>query len=283
MMILNPMAVAIFVFSWTIGMAAMMFPAIVPMVLLYNRMVSKGHNDNNVGYGAGSIFRGSYHDFDDSEQKKNGRLSLVFLASLRPTKTSAFVGTYLLVWASTGLVLLVFWSVLMNTLFSAHGLGDFAITSGILLIMSGMYQFSSLKKKCLGYCESPLGFFMKRWKGDKLTGGLIMGLYHGVYCLGCCWPYFLLMISLGWMNILWMGLFAGIIFAEKNWPKGIYIARAAGIVFMFVGLLSLAGFVSITAGNGSISLHQEMGDMVKPNSNLNDGDITTNGNMENMG
>ena len=58
MMTLNPMAVAIFVSSWTIGMAAMMFPAIVPMVLLYNRMISNSHNDNNDAYGAKSMFGG---------------------------------------------------------------------------------------------------------------------------------------------------------------------------------------------------------------------------------
>jgi predicted metal-binding membrane protein len=46
-MTLNPVAVAIFVSSWTIGMAAMMFPAIVPMVLLYNHMIYNSHNDNN--------------------------------------------------------------------------------------------------------------------------------------------------------------------------------------------------------------------------------------------
>ena len=87
---------------------------------------------------------------------------------------------------------------------------------------------------------------MKRWKGNQLKDGLKMGLYHGMYCLGCCWPYFLLMIALGWMNILWMGLFAAIIFAEKVWSRGIWIARVAGIVFVIVGLLSITGIISIS-------------------------------------
>ena len=39
MMTLNPLAVTIFTVSWTIGMAAMMFPAISPMVLLYDRLI----------------------------------------------------------------------------------------------------------------------------------------------------------------------------------------------------------------------------------------------------
>jgi hypothetical protein len=72
MMALNPMAVTIFVSSWTIGMAAMMFPAIVPMVLLYNRMISNSHNDNNDAYGANSMFGGPRQNVCNSEQKKNG-------------------------------------------------------------------------------------------------------------------------------------------------------------------------------------------------------------------
>jgi len=43
-MTLNPIAVLVFTVSWTVGMAAMMFPAIVPMVLLYNRLIV---GDNN--------------------------------------------------------------------------------------------------------------------------------------------------------------------------------------------------------------------------------------------
>jgi hypothetical protein len=124
---------------------------------------------------------------------------------------------------------------------------------------------------------------MRRWNGNNLTGGLKMGLYHGVYCLGCCWPYFLLMIALGWMNIIWMGLFACIIFAEKNWSKGIYVASVAGVVFVFVGILSIIGIISITAENESIILHHEMGDMVDmvaPNSNHGKDDIPRNMDMD---
>ena len=43
-MTLNPIAVTIFTISWTVGMAAMMFPAIIPMVLLYNRIISNDQN-----------------------------------------------------------------------------------------------------------------------------------------------------------------------------------------------------------------------------------------------
>ena len=40
MMTYNPVLVLLFTASWTAGMAAMMFPAIVSMVLLYNRLIT---------------------------------------------------------------------------------------------------------------------------------------------------------------------------------------------------------------------------------------------------
>ena len=39
MMTYDPIAILLFTASWTVGMAAMMFPAISPMVLLYNRLI----------------------------------------------------------------------------------------------------------------------------------------------------------------------------------------------------------------------------------------------------
>src|SRR3954471_7833755 len=51
MMNYNPIAISLFTISWTIGMAAMMFPAITPMVLLYNRLIkrSNGGGSSNSG------------------------------------------------------------------------------------------------------------------------------------------------------------------------------------------------------------------------------------------
>jgi hypothetical protein len=154
-------------------------------------------------------------------------------------KMILFVGSYLAIWALTGLVLLLAWSVPMNS-FVVMGIErkHLDIIYGVLLIIAGVYQFSPLKTVCIGYCESPLIFFMRRWRSGTI-GALKMGTYHGLYCLGCCWPYFLLMIALGWMNLLWMGLFACIIFGEKMWSKGIWIARIAGIGLMTLGLIAI--------------------------------------------
>jgi predicted metal-binding membrane protein len=232
-MTLNPIAVLIFTVSWTVGMAAMMFPAIVPMILLYDRLIVEDNNNSD-------------YLFDISKQNnKRRQFPLIFSSINYSIKIIFFVASYLLVWSLTGILLLLSWSILMNTLFITYGVKELNIVYGFLLVISGIYQFSSLKRKCLGYCESPLAFFTKRWKGNNIIGSIKIGTYHGLYCLGCCWPYFLLMVALGWMNIAWMGLFAGIIFGEKIWSKGIWISRFIGIAFAIVGILTIVGIITL--------------------------------------
>jgi predicted metal-binding membrane protein len=152
-----------------------------------------------------------------------------------------FVGCYLVVWSLTGIALLLGWSEMMRTLPLGQSMN---YVFAAVLLVAGICQFTPLKTKCLGYCESPLSFFMRRWKGGT-AGAVEMGLYQGLYCLGCCWPYFLLMVALGWMNLFWMALFAAIIFGEKIWSKGIWVARAAGIGFIIAGILVAAGMLQI--------------------------------------
>ena len=233
----NPWAISLFAASWTAGMAAMMFPAITPMVLMYKRLVT---NKANSGASQSSV--------TIQEEEKHKRNAILSFPSSR---VILFVGCYLLVWALTGIALLLGWSVVMNNTITTAGNTSFIqYLYGALLIMAGAYQFTPLKRICIGYCESPLSFFMRRWR-DGTSGAVKMGLYHGMYCLGCCWAYFLIMVALGWMNLLWMGLFAGIIFGEKMWSRGIWIARAAGIGLAIVGILVAAGMIPTIISSAS--------------------------------
>jgi predicted metal-binding membrane protein len=223
----SSLSVSLFVAVWTAGMAAMMFPAISPIVLLYNRLI-----------------------------KNNGSTTLVVEGGEGPylVKIALFVGCYLAVWALTGLALLLVWSMLINSAVAVTGMSG--TVYGVILISAGAYQFSPLKAKCLGYCESPMSFFMRRWKNGT-AGAVTMGTYHGLYCLGCCWPYFLIMVALGWMDILWMALFAGIIIGEKMWSRGIWAARAAGVGLAIAGFIFALGVVDISGGQ-DVMVEQEM-------------------------
>ena len=233
MMLYDPISISLFTATWTVGMAAMMFPAITPMVLLYNRLIVGGDN-------ATQKQKQKDENLMVEEKRKynNNSISL---------KLTLFVTSYLVVWALTGVALLLGWSIPMNSLLAGNGKQQQLVDTifGVVLILSGLYQFSPLKTKCLGYCESPMSFFMRRWRNGVL-GAVRMGTYHGLYCLGCCWPYFLLMIALGWMNLLWMGLFAAIIFGEKIWSRyGIWIARITGTGFVITGLFTMLGIIAL--------------------------------------
>src|SRR5918992_3260668 len=265
----NPTALSLFTVIWTAGMAAMMFPAITPMILLYDRLIktdngtadeskkpskqSEGGETRTSQFVVGTDDRAEQQKAKNNEKKKKTLSSTSFWSPYL-VKMVLFVGSYLSVWALTGIIILIGWSIPMNYFFmessidnNQHLVETFEVF-GILLIISGLYQFSPLKTKCLGYCESPLSFFMRRWRRGTV-GALRMGTYHGLYCLGCCWPYFLLMVALGWMNLLWMALFAAIIFGEKVWIKGgKWVARSAGISFMIVGVLAMLGLMEIPSG-----------------------------------
>lgn len=221
----NALFLSIFVTIWTVGMAAMMFPAIMPMVLLYNKLVNSNGSQAQVSV--------------DAPARKTYSV-----------KALLFVSCYLVVWALTGIALLVGWSEMMHLLGESVGQSMHYVFATVLTI-TGIYQFTPLKTICLGYCESPMSFFMRRWSSGT-SGTIKMGLFHGLYCLGCCWPYFLLMVALGWMNFFWMALFAAIIFGEKIWCKGIWIARVAGIGFIVAGFLVATEVIQTGPMTGSM-------------------------------
>jgi predicted metal-binding membrane protein len=291
MMYYNPLAISLFTLSWTVGMAAMMFPAITPMVLLYKQLSKRSNgnrsSDNSDGNTTGkgtnpsqsSIFVKNGED-DYSRTAKGKKRSSSTLLSIFTNSTNIifFVGSYLLVWAITGIALLLAWSIPVNYFFIQFESGQqhqLQTVYGIVLIVSGVYQFSSLKRKCLGYCESPLSFFMRRWKSGTV-GAMKMGMYHGLYCLGCCWPYFIIMVALGWMNLLWMALFAGVIFGEKIWSKGIRIARGMGIGLVVIGIIAIVGLITITPTGISTSNSNSHSPTSRTDHQMNMGGINMN-------
>jgi predicted metal-binding membrane protein len=262
MMFHNPIALSLFIVIWTAGMAAMMFPAISPMVLLYDRLIktnknTSGRKDEALVQRKGeartsSLVVDKENNEEQKRMKRRAILSSISFWSPYSFKMMLFVGSYLLIWALTGIAILLGWSISMNyflteSTITTQNLID--LVFGALLVISGLYQFSPLKTKCLGYCESPMSFFMRRWRSG-IVGDMKMGMYHGLYCLGCCWPYFLLMVALGWMNLLWMALFAAIIFGEKVWIKGgKWVARSTGVGFVILGALVLLGIMEVPTGD----------------------------------
>jgi predicted metal-binding membrane protein len=190
----------LFLAVWIIMMIAMMFPTALPMILTFHRV----------------------------QAGRRGR-SQTFVS------TWVFVGGYLLVWGLAGI--LAFAGATGAEAFAAY-VGTSAATAGriggVLLIIAGAYQLSTLKDFCLAKCRTPTSFILTSWR-DGNWGAVRMGWQHGLFCLGCCWLLFLALFPLGIMSIAAMAMVTVLILAEKTLLIGERIAKISGIALLLYG------------------------------------------------
>jgi predicted metal-binding membrane protein len=136
---------------------------------------------------------------------------------------------YLATWAVFGGI--CYWGdgLLHELVEQAPSLGLF-IAPGVLLL-AGVYQLTPMKQACLAGCRfessalSPLAqaSFARIW---------MLGLRHGLFCLGSCWALMLLMFAAGGANLVWMLLLALIMLAERLAPRGTLLAQRVGVLMM---------------------------------------------------
>ena len=118
---------------------------------------------------------------------------------------------------------------------------DGRLAGAILLGLAGLYQFSALKRRCLDRCRSPMSFVLEHWRGQgERRQALLLGLRHGVYCVGCCWPLMAVMFVIGTGNFAVMLLLGTVMAAEKNLPGGRRLGMPMG-----AGLLAWAGLLVV--------------------------------------
>ena len=102
-------------------------------------------------------------------------------------RTGTFVLGYLAVWVAYGAVA----ASVQGALHAAALLSPAMVSTSRSprrrdLIAAGIYQWTPLKRACVTSCRSPLTFVMTEWREGSM-GAWIMGLRHGLYCVGCCW------------------------------------------------------------------------------------------------
>ena len=108
------------------------------------------------------------------------------------------------------------------------------------LILAGGFQFSRLKYRCLDKCRAPLSFVMQYWRGrHDRRNALLLGIHHGVFCVGCCWALMLLMFAVGVGNIAWMLVLGAVMAVEKNMPWGRKLSAPVGVALLAWGGLIL--------------------------------------------
>ena len=181
----DPGVLGFFVTTWVVMMAAMMFPSIAPMVLMYVGL-QRGRRAKGMAAPVGA--------------------------------TACFVGGYVLVWGAVGLVayaVLQLGRELDDGFFAWDGAGRWAAAG--VLAAAALYEFTPLKHACLKRCRGPLGFLVSEWR-DGRAGAVRMGAVHGGWCVGCCWALMAALFALGAMSLPWMIVIAVLIAVEKLLP-----------------------------------------------------------------
>jgi predicted metal-binding membrane protein len=147
--------------------------------------------------------------------------------------TAVFVVGYLLAWTAVGLAAYAVARALggaspLDAMWSRR-------LEAAAFAAAGLYELTPLKSACLRHCRSPLGFLVRKQR----TSALRVGVEHGAVCVGCCAGLMLVLVALGAMNLVWMGLVAGLIVLQKVLPYGDRASVALGIAFLLVaaGLL----------------------------------------------
>ncbi|HKT21980.1 MAG TPA: DUF2182 domain-containing protein, partial [Nitrososphaerales archaeon] len=205
-------AIGVFEVVWVVGMAAMMFPAMIPIIVFYTRFSTKVETNPTLA---------------------------------RVVGTPLFLAGYLAMYAALGaaVYLVVYLAVGLSGV--APGLGVVAgMAPGALLVGAGLYQLTPRKSAFLMQCVSPTGFFvMHSHRG--LLGSFRMGFSHGQYCVGCCWAYMLVMFAVALMSIPFMAVLSVVIVLEKFVLRGaVWFTRgiAVGLVLLGVASLLYPGF-----------------------------------------
>ncbi|MDX1757747.1 MAG: DUF2182 domain-containing protein [Marinobacter sp.] len=185
---------------WVIMMIAMMVPSATPMILLYRRVAS-------------------------FNQLPGANLG-----------TWLFVAGYLTIWTVFSLVATTLqWLLEALAVLTPMMKSQNALFSGVVLILTGLYQWSPLKEACLRHCRGPLAFVTSHWR-PGLAGAWRMGLEHGGYCVGCCVLLMALLFVGGIMDLAVIALIAILVLLEKVLPGGRLLARVLGSLAIALGL-----------------------------------------------
>ena len=230
----DPGTLGFWVTAWVVMMAAMMFPSIVPMVLMYAR-IQEGKRAKGQGAPFGA--------------------------------TAVFIAGYLLVWSTAGLLAYaVLWAghELSPGFLAWHEVGPYV--AGAVILSAAIYQLSPLKDVCLTKCRSPFDFLLTAWRPRRI-GALRMGIQHGGWCVGCCWMLMAALIALGVMSVGWMVFIATLIAVEKLLPWKRVANRSIAILLAVLGLavaFAPEDVPGLTTPSDAIGADLHHGSMSKP-------------------
>lgn len=190
---------------WAVMMLGMMVPSATPVILLYARVCRRQSNGGQPFAPTGAFFMG-----------------------------------YITVWIAFSIAATMLqWGLEQAALLSSMMVSISPLFGGLVLIAAGIYQGMPYKKACLRHCRSPVEFLSTRWR-PGVRGALVMGLEHGLYCLGCCWALMILLFVGGVMNLLWVATIAIFVLVEKVAPFGRVVGQVGAVLLVLGGVVVIA-------------------------------------------
>jgi predicted metal-binding membrane protein len=197
-------AAASFLGTWTIMMAAMMLPSLVPMLWRYRQSVGRA-----------------------------GRWPRALLTAL-------FVLGYFLVWTLLGAAVYPLGSVIMAVTKSYPELARaLPLAGGLVVLTAGVLQFTSWKAHHLACCSGrhrPGSHRDGCVSPADPSSALRHGLRLGVHCCQCCAGLTAILLVSGIMDVPAMLAVTAAITLERLAPAGKRVARAIGVLAAGVGM-----------------------------------------------
>lgn len=189
-----------FLWLWVVMMAAMMFPSVAPVAILWTKVI-RGRSDG-------------WH---------------------RIWRLSTFVAGYLVAWSAFGV--LGYLALVGTEHLVQRAPGSASWLGAAVFVTAGVYQLTPAKQACLRHCRSPMMALLHYGNFHGPVKDLRVGIHHGLYCVGCCWGLMLVLVAVGVMNIAVMAALAAIILVEKLWTRGAGLSKAIGVGFLVLAAL----------------------------------------------
>jgi len=156
----------------------------------------------------------------------------------RPLRLAALVAGYLAVWSAAALPAYgLAW--VADRAVDGHPAAATSIAAAIF-VACGIYQLTPIKERCLARCRSPLGFVFKFASYRGPARDVRVGLYHGAFCLACCWALMALLVAFGLMNLLAMLVLSALVLLEKLGPWRRRASQAIGLAALVLAVVVIA-------------------------------------------
>ena len=197
--------ITLYLAGWTLMTVAMMLPTALPLLEIFRRLTAQRHD----------------------------RFRLLALV----------ISGYLAVWLAFGIFAhSADWMVHEVVERSSRLEANAWVIGAVTLLLAGAFQFSAWKYRCLDKCRAPLSFVTEYWRGrHEARNAWMLGIHHGLFCVGCCWALMLLMFAVGVGNVAWMLVLGAEMAAEKNLPWGRKLSAPIGVALLgFAGTIVVA-------------------------------------------